>query len=156
MTQITPTSATCSQFSTGNAQTLSTLQYTARNGKIVKVSPSGFEYWVQVTGGAGSNTATISQSITTGNFSTLFGLGTSSSVYDVGCAGIAGATVTASPSNDTFTVQWSAASAGTYYIALNLATSAVKQQPVPNPATVHYAFSTPAVASSTSEIDLSP
>jgi len=38
------------------------------------VSPSAFDYWVRVNGSAGSNSVVIPQSITTGNFSTLFGL----------------------------------------------------------------------------------
>ena len=156
MSQITPTSATCSQFSAGRAQTLSAVTYTARNGRIKWVSPSGFDYWVRVTGAGGANTVVVSQAITTGNFSTLYGLGSGSAVFNSGCATVSGASFTASANDDTFTIQWNGANAGTYYIGLTLATSRVRNKPAPNPPTVHYAFSTNGVTGSTSGIDLSP
>jgi hypothetical protein len=155
VSQITGTGATCSQFSAGTATTLSTVQYTARNGRIRSVTPSGFDYWVRVNAAAGSNTAVISQAITTGNFSTLFGQGTGSAVDNSACAAVSGGTFTAGSGNGTFTVQWNAPSAGTYFIGLRLSTSAVNRMPVPSPPTVHYAFSTNGVAGSTSGIDLS-
>ena len=98
----------------------------------------------------------IPQSITTGNFSTLFGLANGSAVYNGSCSSVSGATVTAASGNSSFTVQWNGASAGTYYIRLRLSTSAVKNQTAPNPSTVHYAFSTNGVTGSTSGIDLTP
>jgi hypothetical protein len=156
VSQITGTAATCSQFSAGTATTLPTLTYTARNGRIRSVSPSGFEYWVRVNAAAGPNTAVISQSITTGNFGTLFGQGAGSTVNDPACSAVSGATFTAASGNGTFTVQWNAASAGTYYIGLSLSTSAVKRQPAPSPPIVHYAFSTGGVTGSTTGVDLSP
>jgi hypothetical protein len=155
VSQITGTGATCSQFANGTATTLSTVTYTTRNGRIRSVSPSGFDYWVRVNAAAGSNTVVISQSITTGNFSTLFGQGSGSTVNNSGCAVVSGATVTAGSGNGTFTVQWNASSAGTYFIGLNLSTSAVNHDRAPSPPTVHYAFSTNGVAGSTSGIDLS-
>jgi len=109
-----------------------------------------------VNAAAGSNTVVVSQTITTGNFSTLFGQGSGSAVDNPACAAVSGATFTAGSGNGTFTVQWNAASAGTYYIGLRLGTSAVKNKTAPNPPTVHYAFSTNGVTGSTSGIDLSP
>jgi hypothetical protein len=156
VSQITGTGATCSQFSSGTATSLSTLTYTARNGRIRSVSPSAFEYWVRVNGAAGSNTVVISQSITTGNFSTLFGQGSGSTVNTPACAAVSGATFNAGSGNGTFTVQWNAASAGTYYLGLRVSTGAVKNRAAPNPPTVHYAFSTNGVTGSTSGVDLSP
>ena len=153
MSQITSTSATCGQFSGGTAQTLASLVYTTRSHRISTVSPGSFVYWVQVTGGAGSNSASVAQSITTGNFSTLFGLGTGSAVYTAGCTD-SGATFTAASGNGSFTAQWNGASAGTYYVRLVLSTSAVLNLKVPNPSTVHYSYSTSGVTGSTSGIDL--
>ena len=155
MSQITGTGATCSQFSAGTAITLSTVRYTARNGRIRSPNPSAFDYWVRVNAAAGSNTVVISQAITTGNFSTLFGLGSGSAVDNPACAVVSGATFTAASGNGTFTVRWTAPSAGTYYIGVRLSTSAVNRKPVPNPPTVHYSFSTGGVTGSTSGIDLS-
>jgi hypothetical protein len=117
------------------------------------VSPSAFDYWVRLAGSAGSNTAVIPQSITTGNFSTLFGLGTGTAVYDASCGTVSGVTATAAAGNTSFTVQWNAASAGTYYIALRLSTSPVTNKRAPSSA-VHYQYSTNGVSGSTSGIDL--
>jgi hypothetical protein len=155
VSRITGTGATCSQFAGGTAQTLAAVTYTARNGRIKSVSPSGFDYWVRVTGAGGANTFVVSQSITTGNFSTLFGLGSGSAVFNSGC-GTVSASFSASANDDAFTIQWNGANAGTYYIGLSLATSRVRNKPAPNPPTVHYAFSTGGVTGSTSGIDLSP
>ena len=156
MSQITGTSATCSQFSGGTAQTLATVTYTARNGRIKAVSPSGFDYWVRVSGAGGANTVVVSQAITTGNFSTLFGLGSGSAVFNSGCGSVSSASFSASGNDDAFTIQWNGANAGTYYIGLRLATSRVRNKQVPSPPTVHYAFTTGGVTGSTSGIDLSP
>ena len=117
------------------------------------MTPSSFDYWVQVTRSAGSNTAVIPQSITTGNFSTLFGLGSGTVVYNASCGAVAGATATAASGNSSFTVQWNAASSGTYFIALRLSTSTVTNKKAPA-STVHYQYSTNGVSSSTSGIDL--
>ena len=156
MSQITGTGDTCSQFIGGTAVTLGRLTYTVRNGLIYRVTPSGFAYWVRVTASAGANTFVIPQTITTGNFSTRFGLaGSGSNVRTGTCAAVSGETITAAAGNASFTVQWNAPSAGTYVIRLRLATAAVRNQPVPNPTTVHYSFTTNGVAGSTSGIDLS-
>jgi hypothetical protein len=153
VSQITSTAATCGQFSAGSAATLSAVTFTVRNGRIRSVSPSAFDYWVRVSRSAGSNSVVIPQSITTGNFSTLFGLGTGTAVFNASCGAVSGATATAASGNGSFTVQWSAASAGTYYIALNLSTAAVKNKTAPSSA-VHYQYSTNGVTGSTSGIDL--
>jgi hypothetical protein len=156
VSQITGTGDSCSQFIGGTAQTLSRLIYTVRNGLIYRVTPSGFAYWVRVTASAGANTFVIPQTITTGNFTTRFGLASTGSNVRTGtCAAVSGETITAASGNSSFTVRWNAPSAGTYVIRLRLATSAVRNQPVPSPPTVHYTFSTTGVAGSTSGIDLS-
>jgi hypothetical protein len=153
---ITGTGATCTEFSGGSAQTLSAVNYVVRNGRVSRVSPSGFLYWVRLSANAGTNTAVVPETITTGNFSTLFGLANGSRVYTSACASVSGASFTASPGNSSFTAQWNASSDGTYYIGLRLGTSSVKNQTAPSPPTVHYAFSTNGVTGSTSGIDLTP
>jgi hypothetical protein len=119
------------------------------------VSPGSFDYWVQVSRSAGSSSAVIPQSITTGNFSTLFGLGTGTAVYNAGCVAVSGATAAAASGNSSFTVSWNAANSGTYYIALTLSTSTVNNKRAPSSA-VHYQYSTNGVTGSTSGIDLIP
>src|SRR4051794_14812475 len=157
VSQVTATGATCGQFSGGTAQTLASLTYTTQGrNRISSVSPSSFVYWVQVSRAAGSASAVVSQSITTGNFSTLFGLASGGAVYNAGCAAVSGATFTAGSGNGSFTAQWNGASAGTYYVRLVLSTAAARKQAVPNPPTVHYAYSTSGVTGSTSGVDLTP
>jgi hypothetical protein len=152
--QITDPAATCSQFAGGSAQTLAAIHYTIRNGRIASRTPSGLRYWVSVTRPAGSNTAVVSQAITSGNFSTLFGLTTGSRVYNASCVAVSGATFTAGSGNGSFTAQWNAASAGTYYVSLKLTTANVKSQPAPTPPTVHYQYATSGVTGSTTGVDL--
>ena len=130
------------------------MTFTVRNGRIRNVSPTAFDYWVRVTRSAGSNTAVIPQSITTGNFSTLFGLGSGTAVYNASCGSVA-ASATAASGNSSFTVSWNAANAGTYYIALRLSTSTVVRKTAPS-SVVHYQYSTNGVTGSTSGIDLTP
>jgi len=87
--QITPTGTTCNQFTDGTAETLSTIQYSVKNGLIGQVNPGVFFYWVQVDASAGSNTFTIDQAITTNNFdSHFFGQASGSFAYDSGCTKI--------------------------------------------------------------------
>ena len=155
MSQITATGVSCSQFTGGTASALGALTYTVRNGAIYRVTPSAFLYWVRVTATAGANTFVIPQTITTGNFSTLFGLASSGSSVQTGsCGAVSGETFTAAAGNGSFTVRWTAPSAGAYVIKLKLSTSAVRNRPVPNPSTVHYQYSTNGVTGSTSGIDL--
>jgi hypothetical protein len=69
---------------------------------------------------------------------------------------VSGATFTAGSGNGTFTVQWNASTAGTYFIGLTVSTGGLKNQTAPNPPTVHYEYATTGVTGSTSGIDLSP
>src|SRR5260221_555396 len=55
--KITPTQTTCTTFSNGTSDTLSTVNYSVRNGKITSaVNPGVFFYWVKVTAVPGMNT----------------------------------------------------------------------------------------------------
>jgi hypothetical protein len=96
----------------------------------------------------------INQSITTGNFSTLFALAPGgSNVYSSSCKA-AKSTFTQSSNNATVTVTFKAPTAGTYFIDLSFGTSAVTNQTAPSPSTVGYSFSTAGVPSSTSSFNL--
>jgi len=152
--KITDTSATCGQFAGGSASPLASLLYALRNGKISDVQPRSFVYWVKVTASAGSNTFTINQGITSGNFSTVFGAG-SAAVYTSACG--AGPRDSRSQSvNGSVSLRFNASAAGTYFLAVTYKSTSVKGQRPPNPNTAHYEFSTQGVSSSTSGIDLSP
>ena len=86
VSQITPAGTTCSQFSSGTAQSLSRVQYEVDNDLIHRVVPRGFLYWVKVTAPAGDNIFRITQTITTGNFDTFVaGSGNGSHVFDSDC-----------------------------------------------------------------------
>ena len=70
----------------GTAQTLSNLNYSVSNGKISQnVTPGVFFYWVKVTVPAGNNNVTITQTITTGNFTGVFDFESGSNVFDSNC-----------------------------------------------------------------------
>ena len=153
VSQITPPGTTCTQFKNCTAQTLSSVNYSLDyHGRIHSVSPGAFFYWVRVTAPAGSNTFTITQTITTGNFNTFFGLQSGSNVFDSNCNSV-GPTIT--QNGDTTTVTFNAATAGTYFISINYDPHSVVGQPAPSPGTtVHYDFTTTGVPGSTSGLDL--
>jgi hypothetical protein len=153
--KITDPSVTCSQFSSGDAAALGALLYDLRNGKISDVQPRYFLYWVQVTASAGSNTFTIHEAVTTGNFSTLFDLG-GGDVYTAACG--AGPRDSTSQSADgVVTLRFNAPAAGTYYLAVTYKSTSVKGDRPPSPnTTAHYELSTQGVDVSTSGLDLSP
>ena len=143
---------TCSQFSSGTARNLDRAQYDVNNGLIDRVLPTSFLYWVPVTALAGDNEFRITQTITTGNFDTFFaGGGNGTSVFDSDCASLEW---TARQSGDTTTVRFSAPAAGTYFIAIAFDARSLVGEPAPDPATVHYEFTTTGVPHSTSGISL--
>ncbi len=158
MSQITPNGTNCGQFSSGTATTLTQATYTVSSNHMINgTSPGTFNYWVKVTAAAGSNTFVINQSITTGNFSTLFALTSGSAVFDSGCKSIK-ATFTQSSTNGatgTITATFNAASAGTCYIEVKLSTANIQGKPAPSPgSTVGYSYSTTGVAGSTAGLNL--
>ena len=154
MSKITPTGTTCRDFSSGRAETLSSLQYSLKNGVINQVNPGVFFYWVKVTVPAGNNTFTITQTITTGNFNRLFDMASGNNVFDSNCNSVH-PTITQNPTTGTVTVQWNAPTAGTYFIAIKFSGQSVGGEPAPSPGTtVHYDFTTTGVPGSTSGLDL--
>jgi hypothetical protein len=156
VSKITPTGTTCSQFSSGTAQTLSTVSYSVRNGVISQTNPGVFYYWVKVTAPAGSNTFVVNQTITTGNFGTLFAIASGSNVYNSSCTNVHGRFTQSSINNTsgTVTVTFNAATAGVYYIAVKFSTSSVTGKTAPNPTTVGYSYNTSGVPGSTSSLNL--
>ena len=91
VSQITPAETTCSQFSSGTAETLGSVQYDLNNDLIQRVLPRKFLYWVPVTAPAGNNIFRITQTITSGNFNTFFAaIGNGSNVFDSNCVAVNG------------------------------------------------------------------
>ena len=124
---------------------------------INQVSPGSFVYWVRVAAPAGSNTILVNQSITTGNFNTLFAIANGSNVFDANCVNGLKPKFTQSSTNGTSgtgTVNWSAPSAGSYYISVKFDATSVGGKTGPTPTTVHYDFSTQGIGGSTSGLDL--
>jgi hypothetical protein len=155
VSQITPTGTTCGQFNSDTAATLSTLRYTLRNGKINSVAPGVFFYWIKVTASAGSNTVTIDQSITTGNFdSHFFDFASGSNVFTSSCTAVKPAPMI-SQSGPTTTITFTASSAGTYIIGIKYDATSVKGFDAPSPTTtVHYDFQRTGFPSSIEGLDL--
>src|SRR5437868_1664075 len=156
VSKITPTGTTCSQFSNGTAQTLANLNYSVGNdGKIKQnVTPGVFFYWVKVTVPAGNNSFTITQTITTANFTGLFNFTSGSSAYNPNCGNVS-TTITQDPTTFAVTVQFNAPTAGTYVIGVKYDSKSIVGLPAPSPGTtVHYDFATTGVPGSTSGLDL--
>jgi len=138
----------------GTAQDLTSLNYSVKSGKINQVAPGVFFYWVKVTVPAGNNVFTISEAITTGNFSTPFALANGgNNVFNLNC-NAQSETITQNPTTGTVTVSFNAPTAGTYIISLKYDSGSVKGAAAPSPTTVHYNFSTTGVPGSTSGLDL--
>jgi len=154
VSQITPTGTTCRDFSSGTAETLSSVQYSVKNGVIQQVNPGVLFYWVKVTVPAGNNTFTITQTITTGNFSTFMDVANGSNVFDSNCNSVS-PTITQNLTTGTVTVTFNAPPAGTYFIGIKYSANSVGGSPAPSPGTtVHYNFTTTGVPGSTSGLDL--
>jgi hypothetical protein len=153
VSKITGTNVTCSQFSSGNAQSLLSLQYTLRNGVIQQVSPGQFFYWVKVTAPAGNNTFTITETITTGNFDSFFvELASGSNVFNSNCASVH---PTITQNGSMVTVRFNAPRAGIYIFGIKFNSQSLVGKPAPSPGTtVHYDFTTTGVSGSTSGLDL--
>ena len=152
VSQITPAGTTCSQFSSGTAETLGSVQYDVNNDLIQRIVPRNFLYWVAVTVPAGNNIFRITQTITTGNFNTFFAaFGNGSNVFDSNCVSLERS---GSQIGDTVQVRFNAPAAGTYFIAINFIAQSLLGQPAPSPTTVHYDFTTTGVPDSTSGLDL--
>ena len=150
--QITPAGTTCSQFSSGTAEILGSVQYRVNNDLIQRVVPRNFLYWAKVTVPAGNNNFRITQTITTGNFNTFFaGKGNGSNVFDSNCVSLQ---LAIRQSGNTVTVRFNAPAAGTYFIAVNFSAQSLSGQPAPSPTAVHYDFTTTGVPDSTSGLDL--
>ena len=121
------------------------------HGKISQVVPSAFYYWVKVTAVAGSNTFTINQAITTGNFDSHFFNHSAGQVFTSGCVKRSS---TISTSAGVTTVTFTAASAGTYVIGIKYNGWSIKSFTAPSPTTVHYTFQLDALAASLKGLDL--
>lgn len=119
---------------------------------INQPNPKALFYWARVTvSAAASINLTTNQSITSGNFSTLFGLTPGSAVFNSSCSTLS-ATFT---QNGAATVTtFNAPAAGTYYVSIKYATTTVRNLAVPSPTTVSYRFSTSDVPGSTATVDL--
>ncbi len=157
--QITSPATTCSEFANGTAATIGSAQYSikSRTNTVGSVTPSSLLYWLKVNAPAGSNQLVIDQTITTGNFTRLWSLPKGSSVFNSECGGRLRPSFTQTSNTGTngqFTVAWNAPSEGTYFIMLKLEIKDLRNLGVPTPSTVHYDFSSAAVAGSTSGLDL--
>jgi len=157
VSQITPTGTTCRDFSSGTAETLSSVQYSVKNGSISQVNPGVLFYWVRVTAPAGNNSFTITETITTGNFSTPMAMANGgSNVFNSDCSSVS-PTITQNPTTGMVSVTFNAPVAGTYFISIKYAANSVVGSPPPSPGTtVHYNFTTTGVPGSTSGLDLVP
>jgi len=155
--QLTAGGAGCAAFANSTATPLSQITYTVSKGKINGLSEGTISYWVRVVSPAGNNSLTIDQSVTTGNFATLFALSGGSNVFRADCTGGLKATITQSSvnaSSGTISVAFTAPTAGAYYLGIKLSSSPFKGLNPPAPSTVSFRFSTQLVTDTTRSLDL--
>ena len=113
-----------------------------------------FFYWVSVTVPAGNNVLTITQTITTANFTGKFNFASGSNVLNSSCGSVPD-TITQNTNTGTVTVSFNAPVAGTYIIGIKYDSKSIVGLPAPGPATtVHYNFETTGVPGSISGLDL--
>ena len=149
--------ASCSTFSDGSASTLSEITYSVKKGKVSTLSVGTFSYWIAVTAVAGTNTFSVEQSITTGNFARLFAIAPASTVYRSSCGGGVKSTftqTTTAATSGTVTVTFTAPAAGTYFVNVKLTAGELKGEAAPTPGTVHFVFSTAGMVGSARALDL--
>jgi hypothetical protein len=159
VSQITDTEVTCSQFSSGTAQTLTSVEYDVefdlvqRVILVKRVNPRAFLYWAMITAPAGNNTFEITQTITTGNFDAFFAeSGHGSHVFDSDCVSLERRIT---QTDNIVRVRFNAPTAGIYFIAIKFNAHNLIGEPQPSPErTVHYDFTTTGVPVSTSRLDL--
>ena len=154
VSQITPTNTTCDQFLNGTAQSLTFTEYSLKGNPptINQVDPGVFFYWCKVQAAAGPNTFTVNESITSGNFSSLFAMQAGSNVWTSGCNTVH---PTISQVGGAVTLQFNAPSAGTYVLLVKFSANSVKGAAAPSPGTtVNYQISTGGVANSTEGLEL--
>jgi hypothetical protein len=103
---------------------------------------------------AGQQCFTITQTITTSNFTGLFDLANGSNVFTSGCNSVH-PNITQDPATGAVTACWNATTAGTYIIGIKYNASSITGDPAPSPGTtVHYNFATTGVPGTTQGIDL--
>jgi hypothetical protein len=154
--QITPTQTTCQAFRDGTSDTLSTFNYSG-NSTITNENPGVFFYYDKVTLPAGTNTITVTESITSNN---TFPSGKSNyllrvlndsvsqvQLFDANCTAVNSATVTLGPINtvtNTYPVTITTASnlpAGSYIFSVKYTPKTLTGLGVPTPTTIVYSFS---------------
>ncbi len=157
VSQITPTNTTCQMFRDGTALNLSTLEYSTKGATINQVNPGVLFYWVKVTGVAGANSLTITQTITSANnnFTKKLTVAAGSNVFNAGCTAVKGMKITQNTSTGTVTVTFTGTAGATYYIGIKFDPKAVKGATAPSPnTTVQYQFATTGLPGSTNGLSL--
>jgi hypothetical protein len=148
VSQLSPTTATCTQFAAGTADSLSDITYAMKGGKITSTNPGSFGYWLKVTSTGSNQTVPITQftSETTRPFLEASG----SAVFSATCAD---ATSVITQASGAATVRFNGGSPDTvWYINIRFSTAHVIGESTPRPnMTVRYLFRS---RGTTSEVDL--
>jgi hypothetical protein len=129
--QITPASATCTQFAGGTAASLSDITYSMKGGKVTSASPGFFDYWLKVTSTGGTQTVPITQF--TNETSRPFLKASGGGIFSATCANAPGAIT---QSGGVATARFNGGSAGTvWYIEIRFSTTHVIGESSPRPST---------------------
>jgi hypothetical protein len=134
--QITPTAVSCAGYVSGTAPSLGQVNYSGDTKIGQNINPGVFFYYAQVSGPAGT-AVTVTQSHT-GSAPIFLGQGGQAILWNEDCTKAVTGSVDAS-GGASFTLP----TAGTFFIGIKYSTKSIVGDPVPNPSTSTYTFSSP-------------
>jgi hypothetical protein len=155
--QITPTNTSCQQFSSGTSSTLTSFNYSGTS-TITNENPGVFFYYDKVNiPDAGTNTITVTESITSNNtfpsveknylLRVLNDNTNQVQLFDANCNSVSGETITVGPvdtATNTYPVTITTPSnltAGTYIFSVKYTPKTLTGLGVPSPTNIVYSFS---------------
>jgi hypothetical protein len=135
--QILPTQTTCQDYLNG-AQSLPGVFYGVKSGTINNAEPGVLFYYNKFEAPSSTFDVHVTQTITSGNFSKLFGT-KQVMFYDADCNTLSMTVTSTAPGDVVFHVTGATAGA-TYVLSVKYSPHDVAGQPAPTPTTVHYAW----------------
>jgi hypothetical protein len=139
---IAPTQTTCSDFTSGTASTLASVNYSVTGGNKIGqgINPGVFFYYTKITTTTANQVVTVSQSNTSTNNAALFGILQGQAwLYPADCSShVVGTTTGVGDTGASFTIK----TPGTYIIGIKFQTKTIAGTTAPVPANITYNFTT--------------
>jgi hypothetical protein len=153
--QIAPTSVSCQDFTSGNAPTLTTINYPSSNGKIGQgIDPGVFFYYAKITTTVPNQVVTVSQSNTSINNAALFSVAQGSArLYTGNCNSFTLGTIIGVHDSG---ARYLVPTPGNYVISIKYDSKSIAGTNVPVPATITYNFVSSLGPSTAASVVLAP